>query len=64
MTTFREKSIIHETITRGRSIINYLSTSEEYVVYFTDDEHFYDALTTKLKCGQIMTAKRKEWRYL
>ena len=47
ITDFRGQVIINETITRGQRIINYFSTGGEYVVYFTNDENFFNALTIR-----------------
>ena len=59
MTDFRGKVIIHETITRGRRIINYLSTSDEDVVDFTDSTKFYDFLSDKVNLVRVKVSNRK-----
>ena len=40
MTDFRGEFTISETIARGLWIINYLSTSKDHAVDFTDDDNF------------------------
>ena len=40
MNEFRGEVINNETFTRGPRIINYLSTSEDHIVDFTEDNNF------------------------
>ena len=49
MADLRGQVISHENISRGQRIINYIYTSEEYVVDLMDDENFFDALSSKVK---------------
>ena len=53
MTDFRGQAISHETVASGRRIINYLLTSEEDAVDFTDDENFHDALRAKVNVARV-----------
>ena len=48
MTDFRGEVIRNETITRGRRIINSLSTSKDHAVGFTYDNNFIRRLTIRL----------------
>ena len=53
MTDFRGEVINNETITRGRRIINSLSTSKYHAVDFTDDKYLYTALNTKVNVAKF-----------
>ena len=48
MTDFRGGFINKDTITRGRRIINSLSTIKNHALYFTDDDNFYKLLNSKV----------------
>ena len=57
MTGFRGEFIINETITRGQSIINPLSTGKENEVDFTDDQNLFDVLNDKVNVTIIGVLK-------
>ena len=57
MTEFKGAVISSETIARGRWIINSLSTSEDDVVYFTDDNNFYNLLNAKVNVDRVGESK-------
>ena len=57
MTELRGEVITSETITRGRKITNYLYTSEDYAVDFTDDENVYKALNAKVNVAKVGASK-------
>ena len=57
MTDFRRSVINNETITRGRRIINYFSTSEDHAVDFTNEDNFYKALTAKVNVAKVGVSK-------
>ena len=57
MTNFRVQVISHKTIARVQRIINSLSTSEEYLVDFTDDENLYEALGAKVNVAILGVSK-------
>ena len=59
MTDFRGEVISNETTTRGGRIINYLFTSKDHAVDFTDDDNFYKALNVKVKVAKVGASKRK-----
>ena len=42
---------------RGEVIVNYLSTGQEYAVYFTDGEIFFDALNAKVNVAGVRFPK-------
>ena len=57
MTELRGEVITSETITRGRKITNYLYTSEDYAVDFTDNENVYKALNAKVNVTKVGASK-------
>ena len=57
MTDFRGEVIRSESIARGRRIINYLSTSEDHAVDFTDEDNFYKALNAKVNVDKVGASK-------
>ena len=57
MTDFRGEVIISGTITRGQHIINYLSTSIDHAVDFTDDDNFYKTLNAKANMDKVGESK-------
>ena len=57
MTNFRGQVISSETITRGRRIINSLSTGEYDAVDFTDDDNFFNALDVKVNVSRDGSSK-------
>ena len=50
---FRGEVISSETIAKGRRIMNYLSTSEDDAVDFTDDENLYNALNATVNVYRV-----------
>ena len=57
MTGSMGEFISSDTNTRGRMIINYLSTGEELVVDFTDEEIFFNALKSKVNVARVGASK-------
>ena len=53
MTDFRVEVINNETITRGRWIVNSLSTSKDHAVDFIYDNNFYKALNAKVNVAKV-----------
>ena len=53
MTDFRGDVIISKITKRGRRIINYLSTSEDHAVDFTDDNYFHKALNAEVNVVKV-----------
>ena len=59
MTDSGGEVISNKTISRGRSIINSLSTSEEDEVDFTDNENFFDTLNAKVNVARVVVSEGK-----
>ena len=59
MTYFRGQVISNETIAKGQSISNSISTGEEDSLDFTDDENFFDLLNTKVNVARVGVSKGK-----
>ena len=57
MTDFSGEVIISKTTARGRRIINFLSTIEDYAVDFTNDENFHKGLNDKVNVANIGESK-------
>ena len=57
MTGFSGEVINNATIMRGRRIIKTLSTREDHVVDFTDDDNFYKALSYKVNVAKVRESK-------
>ena len=57
MTDFRGEFISNETTTRGRRIINYLSTSEDHAVDFTDDNNVYKVINCNFNVAKVGVSK-------
>ena len=57
MTDFRVLVIKSDTIKRGRRIINYICTSKDHAVYFTDDDNFYKTLSSKVNVANVGDSK-------
>ena len=49
--------LFNRAIARGRRIIYSLSTFEDDVVDFTDDENFFNALNAKVKVARVGASK-------
>ena len=46
MINFRGEVVGSDTIARGQSVVNSLSTGEGDAVYFTDDDNLFNGLNT------------------
>ena len=57
MTGFSGEVINNATIMRGRRIIKTLSTREDHVVDFTDDDNFYKALNSNVNVAKVGESK-------
>ena len=57
MTDFRGEVISSGNIARGQRIINSVSTGEYDEVYFTDDNHFFNALNDKVNVDRVGASK-------
>ena len=57
MTDFMVEVINSETIAREQRIINHLSTSEDHVVNFTDDDNDHKALNSKFNVAKVGVSK-------
>ena len=57
MNDFRGKVISSDTIAGGLRIINFLSTSEDDTVEFTDDDNLFNGLNAKVKLARVGSSK-------